>query len=164
MTFDSRGTLFVWHADCGALYSVTVPQAVAKLVGSPAVGGSGVGIAFDRNDVLYLKDGTNVYEIDESPGGAGAIVTTYPYSGSTGGMLAFDRSDLLYRGTRGGGSPLMTLGTPPPPAENIPTFGILSAPIGTGTGIPGLAALAFRGGDDDDGSDDDDDDDSSDDD
>ena len=64
--------------------------------------------------------------------------------GSTNNLLAFDASDLLYTGVRGGGSPLMTLGTPPTsPFFPGPAFGTLSAPIGLGTGVPTLSGLAF---------------------
>lgn len=150
MSFDSSGTLHVWRPCTKELYTVDVTPGPtlghATLVGpigpNPHDWTLQVGLAFDSGDTLYLKTQSDLWTVGTT---TGILSSPIPFGvyGDVANMLTFDKSDLLYTGTRGGGSPLMTLGTPPTsPFFPGPLFGTLSAPIGP-TGIPGLAGIAF---------------------
>ena len=145
MSFDSSGTLYVWRACAKELYTVSIPSGVATLIGSAPIPPFlfQVGLAFDSSDTLYLKSEIELWTVSTTTAALSSPILFGGF-GDSANMLAFDMADLLYTGTRGGGSPLKTLGTPPPPVTT-PPFGTLSAPIGLGTGIPGLAGLAFDG-------------------
>ncbi len=118
MSFDSGGTLFVWRQCSAELYTVDLTPAmlgVATPIGIPVIPFPFQnGLAFDSSDTLYLKTESVLWTLSTATGMVLSGPIAFGAFSATNNMLAFDMADLLYTGVRAGGSPLMTLGTPPP--------------------------------------------------
>ena len=132
MSFDSQGNLYAWREPCDDdLYRIDKVTGVATFVGDAALSTAEVGLAFDSHDNLYMKSYQDVWRIDTNTGAA-TFVAGFPFS-ATSNIAAFDENDVLYTGSRGGGSPLMTLDL---------NTGALTV-VGN-TGIRQLSAIAFE--------------------
>lgn len=121
MSFDSGGTLFVWRQCSAELYTVDITFGVATPIGIPVIPFPFQnGLAFDSSDTLYLKTESVLWTISSATGMVLSGPVAFGAFGATNNVLAFDMADLLYTAVRGGSSPLMTLGTPPPPCHHPP--------------------------------------------
>jgi hypothetical protein len=132
MSFDSNGNLFAWRDPCDDdVYRVDKVTGVATPVGESFIGTARIGIAFDSNDQLWVKNIAQSFTINTTTGAATFVANLECCSHQN--MLAFDENDVAYTGGRSFGSPLYIIDL----TSSALTF------VGN-TNIPNLAALAFE--------------------
>jgi hypothetical protein len=96
MGFDSSGTLYAVMADDGAgvwgeLATIDLTDGSITSIGGSFFGG--IGVAFDSNDTLYIKDAENLYTVDKATGG---VLTTVALDRFLYNSLTIDADDTLY--------------------------------------------------------------------
>jgi hypothetical protein len=112
ITFDSKGTLYVWLPGTSQLGTVNLSDAVVSAIGKAGPGGSPAGIAIDPNGMVYVISKGASGTLDNVDLATGALqvgpqLTGAPFSTQINSM-SFSPSGLLLAVNSNGGSPANT--------------------------------------------------------
>jgi hypothetical protein len=112
ITFDSKGTLYVWLPGTSQLGTVRLSDAAVSAIGKAGPGGSPAGIAIDPNGMVYVISKGASGTLDNVDLATGALqvgpqLTGAPFSTQINSM-SFSPSGLLLAVNSNGGSPANT--------------------------------------------------------
>jgi uncharacterized repeat protein (TIGR01451 family) len=97
IAFDPFGTLYGWNEEGDDLYTISLVDGTATLVGDCGCGTAATGLAIDSDGIVYVKPGSLLWTVGHS---TGSIISETPLNQGPNNILAFDASDTLFTGTR----------------------------------------------------------------